>query len=83
MIDFRLTDEQRQFQALARQFARDVIIPAAARHDQDESFPEEVVALHEERSTGGTGSSKTVQVHPGLRGLLVGWRFPENPGGPG
>lgn len=44
MIDFSLTDEQRQFQSLARQFARDVIIPNAAKHDQEESYPEAVVA---------------------------------------
>ncbi len=44
MIDFRLTDEQRQFQALARQFARDAIIPVAAQHDREESFPEDIVA---------------------------------------
>ena len=44
MISFELTDEQKQFQALARQFAREVIIPNAARHDEEESYPEAVVA---------------------------------------
>ena len=44
MISFDLTDEQKQFQSLARQFARDVIIPNAAQHDRDESFPEDIVA---------------------------------------
>jgi len=43
VIDFELSDEQRQFQSLARQFARDVIIPVAADHDRAESYPEEVV----------------------------------------
>jgi len=43
VIDFELSDEQRQFQSLARQFARDVMIPAAAEHDRQESYPEEVV----------------------------------------
>lgn len=43
MIDFSLSDEQKQIQALARQFAREVIAPAAALHDRDESYPEEVV----------------------------------------
>ncbi len=42
-MDFSLTDEQRQMQALARQFARDVIKPAAARHDEDESYPADVI----------------------------------------
>lgn len=44
MIGFSLSDEQKQIQGLARQFAREVIAPAAARHDADESYPEDVVA---------------------------------------
>lgn len=44
MIDFDLTAEQRQIQQLARQFARDEIIPVAAEYDREEAFPEEIVA---------------------------------------
>jgi acyl-CoA dehydrogenase len=44
MIDFSLSAEQRQIQALARQFAREVIIPNAAEFDRDESYPEGIVA---------------------------------------
>ena len=44
MISFDLTDEQKQIQSLARQFARDAITPVAAQHDRDESFPEDIVA---------------------------------------
>ena len=44
MIDFDLTDEQKQIQQLARQFARDEILPVAARHDREESYPVDVVA---------------------------------------
>ncbi len=44
MIDFSLTDEQRQIQTLARQFARDVIAPNAARFDREESYPAELIA---------------------------------------
>jgi acyl-CoA dehydrogenase len=44
MIDFSLTEEQQQFQALARQFAREQIIPVAAAYDQEERYPEELVA---------------------------------------
>ena len=44
MIDFELTDEQKQIQQLARQFTRDEVIPVAAQHDRDESYPGEVVA---------------------------------------
>jgi acyl-CoA dehydrogenase len=44
MIDFSPTEEQQQFQALARQFAREQIIPVAAACDQEERYPEELVA---------------------------------------
>ncbi len=44
MVDFELTHEQKQFQALAREFAAAEITPVAAEHDRDESFPHEVVA---------------------------------------
>ena len=43
MINFALTDEQRQFQSLARQFTREVIIPCAAQYDREERYPEEVI----------------------------------------
>ncbi|NLG09295.1 MAG: acyl-CoA dehydrogenase [Deinococcales bacterium] len=43
MIGFELSDEQKQFQALARTFAKETIIPVAAHHDREESYPEEVV----------------------------------------
>ncbi len=43
MIDFSLTDEQRQFQMLARGFSREAIMPQAALHDREESYPEEIV----------------------------------------
>ena len=48
MIDFELTDEQKQIQALARDFARDTIIPVAATHDRDETYPADVVAAAHE-----------------------------------
>ena len=44
MVDFELTHEQKQFQALAREFAAAEIAPVAAQHDREESFPTEVVA---------------------------------------
>ena len=48
MIDFELSPEQKQFQALARDFARDHVIPVAAQHDRDETYPEAVVAAAHE-----------------------------------
>ncbi len=48
MIDFELTDEQKQFRALARDFTRDHVLPVAAEHDRAETYPAEVVrAAHE------------------------------------
>lgn len=48
MIDFSLTDEQKQLQALARDFAKNEIIPIASEYDQREELPWQVVeAAHE------------------------------------
>ncbi len=43
-MDFRFTDEQEEFRARCRQFAREVIRPVAPAHDADESVPYEVIA---------------------------------------
>ena len=43
MVDFRLSDEQKQIQLLARDFAKKEIIPVAAHHDETGEFPVEVV----------------------------------------
>lgn len=42
-MDFALTDEQREFKHYCRQFAREVIRPAAPKHDAEESTPWEVL----------------------------------------
>jgi len=42
MIDFGLTDEQRQLQQLAREFADKEIVPKAAHHDQTGEFPRDI-----------------------------------------
>jgi acyl-CoA dehydrogenase len=42
-MDFALNHEQREFKDYCRRFAREVIRPAAARHDADESVPWEVI----------------------------------------
>ena len=39
MISFDLTQQQLEFQELARTFAKDVVRPTAAKHDADSSFP--------------------------------------------
>ena len=38
-VDFSLTDEQREIQALAREFARNEIRPVAAEYDAREDVP--------------------------------------------
>ena len=38
-IDFSLTQEQRQLQALARRFATAVILPVAREHDEKAEVP--------------------------------------------
>lgn len=42
MINFSLTDEQKQLQDLARKFAQDEISPVAAHHDEKGEFPRAV-----------------------------------------
>jgi acyl-CoA dehydrogenase len=42
-VDFRLTDEQQEFQEYVRKFAREVIRPVAAKHDREQSVPWEVI----------------------------------------
>ena len=42
-MDFKLNDEQLEFQENVRRFAREVIRPIAAQHDRDESVPWEAI----------------------------------------
>jgi acyl-CoA dehydrogenase len=42
-IDFTLTDEQKQLQALAREFAQKEIIPIAAEYDRREEYPPQIL----------------------------------------
>ncbi len=43
MIGFDLTPEQKALQEKARRFSRDVILPVAAKHDRDGTFPLDVM----------------------------------------
>ncbi len=43
MVDFRLSEEQQMLQRLARDFAKNEIMPVAAEHDRTGDFPVEVV----------------------------------------
>lgn len=42
-LSFELSDQQREFQSVALQFAKDVIVPAAAHHDKTGEFPWDIV----------------------------------------
>src|SRR5919109_5498376 len=42
-MDFKLNDDQREFQEKCRRFAAEVIRPVAAEHDRDESVPWEAI----------------------------------------
>ncbi|MFN3198720.1 MAG: acyl-CoA dehydrogenase family protein [Bradymonadia bacterium] len=43
MVSFKLSQEQQQLQETARQFARDVIRPATAHHDETGEYPMEII----------------------------------------
>ncbi|HWG93642.1 MAG TPA: acyl-CoA dehydrogenase family protein [Mycobacteriales bacterium] len=43
MLDTRLTEEQEQLRKTVEAFARDVVAPVAAHHDETKTFPYEVV----------------------------------------
>lgn len=42
MVNFELSDEQKELQRLAREFAAKEIVPKAAHHDQTGEFPHEI-----------------------------------------
>ncbi len=50
MIGFDLTEEQKALQEKARRFSKEVILPAAAKHDRDGTFP---VAVMEKAHAAG------------------------------
>ena len=80
-MDFALNDEQLEFKAPCREFARDVIRPVAAKHDAEESTPWEVLqqareqGLHGHRAppAHGLGSRRGAGRHL-LRGDALGLR---------
>jgi acyl-CoA dehydrogenase len=52
-VDFGLNDEQLTYQAECRKFAREVIRPAAPKHDREESTPWEVIKEARRQGFGG------------------------------
>ena len=66
MIDFTLSDTQREFQASARKFTQAMVIPNAAHHDETAEYPLEILKtawelglmnLHIPEEFGGLGLS--------------------------
>jgi len=64
MIDFSLTEDQKQFRDLAREFAKNEILPVAAQLDEQEKFPQEIcrkawelglMNVHVPKQCGGLG----------------------------
>jgi alkylation response protein AidB-like acyl-CoA dehydrogenase len=64
-MDFSLTEEQRAFQATARQFAREAMMPHAAAWDEGEIFP--VDTLREAAALGFAG----IYVHEDVGGSAL------------
>ena len=52
-MDFKLNDEQLEFQRHCRRFATEVIRPVAAKHDAEESTPWEVIKAAREWGLNG------------------------------
>ncbi len=52
-MDFRLSEEAQEFKAECRRFAEEVIRPAAAKHDREESTPWEVIKAARESNLSG------------------------------
>jgi len=59
-MDFAPTDEQLEYRRRCREFAREVIRPAARKHDEEESVPWEVIKEARRRGFGGL---EAVQYH--------------------
>jgi alkylation response protein AidB-like acyl-CoA dehydrogenase len=57
-MDFSLNEEQQEYKDRCRAFARDVIRPAARKHDEEESIPWEVI---KEARRQGFGTLEAIQ----------------------
>src|SRR5215204_1924291 len=63
-MDFGLTDDQREFRALCRRFATEVIRPVAAKHDAEEATPWEVIKAAREWGLNGIDSLQRLANDP-------------------
>jgi alkylation response protein AidB-like acyl-CoA dehydrogenase len=67
-LDFRLSDQQQEFQAKVHAFARDVIRPVAAHYDREQKTPWDVIKKAAEVDLYGINYIQTMASDPG--GLL-------------
>src|ERR671920_1445712 len=63
-MDFRLSDEQLEFQRHCHAFARDVMRPAAARYDREQSVPYDVIREARARGLHGMPYLERVGADP-------------------
>jgi alkylation response protein AidB-like acyl-CoA dehydrogenase len=68
-VDFRLTDEQLEFQAKCRRFATEVIRPLAAKYDREQAVPWE--AIQAAREWGLHGMEHTMRMGGDADGLMA------------
>jgi alkylation response protein AidB-like acyl-CoA dehydrogenase len=72
-MDFRLSDDTLEWKDYCRKFAREVIRPAAPKHDRDESVPYEVMREAYEWKLAGLDWLQELQNDPdGLKGVIYG-----------
>jgi acyl-CoA dehydrogenase len=64
IVDFRLNDEQLEYQQTVRRFAREVIRPVAAKHDREESVPWEAIRAAREWGLHGLDSIQRLGQDP-------------------
>ncbi len=70
-MDFRLTDEQLEFQQKCRRFATEVIRPVAAKHDREQSVPWEVIKEAQKWNLAGLDLVQEMgQDEGGLKGVI-------------
>jgi acyl-CoA dehydrogenase len=63
-VDFKLNDEQLEYQQTVRRFAREVIRPVAAKHDREESVPWEAIKAAREWRLHGLESIQRLATDP-------------------
>jgi alkylation response protein AidB-like acyl-CoA dehydrogenase len=70
-VDFRLNDEQQEFQQHCRRFAREVIRPVADRHDREQSVPWDAIKQAREWGLHGVPQLERLGTDPeGMLGVI-------------